>query len=137
MISINITKRAWDTCKTSSATAEIDYGPGGASTLSSWRSESSNTSLVILYQLIKNQELADDTHLLEKWFKQCKLGHIRQVAILLSKPLFLKVYKIEDRPTDEPTDGRRLKNNDIEFVKSKFWDAYTDWLARGNIDHRY
>ena len=34
--------------KKSSVTAEIDHGPCGASTLSSWRSESSNISLVVL-----------------------------------------------------------------------------------------
>ena len=45
------------------------------------------------------------TNLLEKWIKQSKLGRIRQVAILLSKPLFLKNYKIEDGPTDGPTDS--------------------------------
>ena len=37
---------------TSSATAEIDDGPRGASTLSSWRSESSNISLVVLDKLL-------------------------------------------------------------------------------------
>ena len=37
---------------TSSATAEIDDGPCGASTLSSWRSESSNISLVVLDKLL-------------------------------------------------------------------------------------
>ena len=37
---------------TSSATAEIDEGPCGASTLSSWRSESSNISLVVLDKLL-------------------------------------------------------------------------------------
>ena len=38
--------------KTSSATAEIDDGPCDASTLSSWRSESSNISLVVLDKLL-------------------------------------------------------------------------------------
>ncbi len=38
--------------RTSSATAEIDDGPCGASTLSSWRSESSNISLVVLDKLL-------------------------------------------------------------------------------------
>ena len=38
--------------KKSSATAEIDDGPCGASTLSSWRRESSNISLVVLDKLL-------------------------------------------------------------------------------------
>ena len=38
--------------KTSSATVEIDDGPFGASTLSSWRSESSNIGFVVLDKLL-------------------------------------------------------------------------------------
>ena len=36
----------------------------------------------------KNEELSDDTHLLEKWITQYKLGHIRQVTIriLVAEP---------------------------------------------------
>ena len=48
---------------TSSATAEIDDGPCGASTLSSWRSESSNISLVVLDKLLFGFHFPD---LLEK-----------------------------------------------------------------------
>ena len=32
-------------------------------------------------QLMKNKEFSYDTHLLQKWIKQYKLGHIRQAAI--------------------------------------------------------
>ena len=42
----------------------------------SWWSESSNVSLVVLDKL-----LFSHINLLEKWIKQCKLGRIRQVAI--------------------------------------------------------
>ena len=49
---INLVREASPPQKKSSATAEIDDGPCGASTLSSWRSESSNLALVVLDKLL-------------------------------------------------------------------------------------
>ena len=72
---------------------EFDFGFGSQTTVvnfalgswtiatTSWRSDSSNVSLVILDKL--------------------QFG--------LSKPPFLKNYKIEDRQTDRPTDGQHLR----------------------------
>ena len=65
-------EKSVQTSETSSATAEIDDGPCGASTLSSWRSESSNISLVILDKLLSK------FHLLEKGIKQYRPGIRRQ-----------------------------------------------------------
>ena len=62
--------------------------------------------------------------LLEKWIKQCKLGRIKQVAILLTKPLFLKNYKIEERPTNRQhlrinSFRRRLKTSKLNGTGQK------------------
>ena len=47
-------------------------------TLTSWRSESSNMSLVILDKLLFG---CRSRNLLEKWIKQYQFGNIRQVEI--------------------------------------------------------
>ena len=38
-------------------------------------------ALLWLVKLMKNLELLDDTHFLEKWIKKYRLGHIRYIAI--------------------------------------------------------
>ena len=66
----------------SSQTTVLNFGFGSRTiAVTSWRSDSSNVSLVVLDKL--------------------QFG--------LSKPPFLKNYKIEDSPTDRPTDGQHLR----------------------------
>ena len=73
-------------------------------------------------------------NLLEKWIKQYKLGDIRQVGKSLSKPLFLKNYKIYDRPTNRQTGPTYLvsspETKNPDFAERKF-SAVTNLNASG------
>ena len=58
----------------------------------SWRSESSNVSLVILDKLLFG---CRSRNLLEKWIKQYQFGHIRQVEICRKKLIVDGADKVE------------------------------------------
>ena len=57
--------------------------------------------------------------LIEKWIKQYRLGHIRQDAILLSIPLILKNYKINDGGTNQQTPWQRDRQ-DIHIMSPRW-----------------
>ena len=76
-----------------SRTTEFIFGLGSPTTLLNFGFVSRTTVL--------NIGLSDyRLNFLEKWIKQNKLGHIRQIAICTLETSFLKIYKIKDQPTN-------------------------------------
>ena len=62
---------------------------------------------------------------MEKWFKQYKLGHIRQIANYTLETSFLKNYKIEDRQTDRVVQSKDFHNKWFfgRFFKGKYYQT--------------
>ena len=72
---------------------------------------------------MKNEEWLDDTHLLEKWIKQCKVARIRQVEICKKKKSIIdganKVERLLIVTAQQQPQPQQQNNHNCSWVETK------------------